>query len=85
VCLVEVDAITADGWVDVFIDDSDAFLRDRRRRTARRVGVTGSGLRGTGLSYRPELSRHGSVVRFVSGASNWSARHHRVSDVFVRG
>jgi hypothetical protein len=48
----------------------DAFARDRRTSTTRRLSVSGTGAEGNGHSSASALSADGTLVIFESGASN---------------
>lgn len=65
---------------------SDVFVRDRQLNKTTRESVTASGAQGNGASTVPSLSGDGSVVMFVSGATNLvSGDTNGKLDVFVRG
>jgi Tol biopolymer transport system component len=49
---------------------SDLFVRDRLTGTTERISVNVSGTQGNGPSYLASLSADGTIVAFVSGASN---------------
>jgi Tol biopolymer transport system component len=63
----------------------DIFVRDRRKRTTKRVSVSRTGGNANGSSEFPEISDDGSVVVFMSQASNLVRRDTNGRyDVFAR-
>ena len=71
-----VDDDTNRTW-DVFVHDVDGEIR--------RVSVAGDGTQGNAMSVLPSISSDGSVVTFVSDASNLVAGDsNRTRDAFVR-
>ncbi len=63
----------------------DVFLRDRDKRTTRRLSLSVRGLGANGDSTSPAISADGRYVAFDSSASNLIARDgNRRVDVFVR-
>ncbi len=65
--------------------DSDAFVRDIRAGTTRRVSVSSTGQEGNGGSHEPAISGNGQFVAFTSNASTLTADHANWwFDVFVR-
>jgi Tol biopolymer transport system component len=47
-------------------DDSDVFVRDRKRETTRRVSLTSTGAQTAGVSFAPDISASGRFVTFTS-------------------
>ena len=63
----------------------DVFVYDRQLSTVERVSVAGDGSQGDGDSRAPSIDRTGSVVAFMSEATNLAAGDaNGQSDVFVR-
>jgi Tol biopolymer transport system component len=94
-------AISADGRYVAFVSDGsnlvrgdtndvyDVFVRDRVRRTTRRVSVSTTGHQSRQSRFdafmTPSISAHGRFVVFASTASNLAGGDtNRGSDVFVR-
>lgn len=90
-------AISADGRFVSFSSDasnlvagdtngrSDAFVRDRRTGTTRRVSVSSAGAQANQGAHDPALSANGRFVAFVSEASTLVAGDTNGSaDIFVR-
>jgi Tol biopolymer transport system component len=48
----------------------DIFVRDRRERTTTRVSVNSAGGQATNVSFRPVMSSDGTVITFLSLATN---------------
>ncbi len=64
----------------------DAFVRDRKRGTTRRVSVSSAGRQGDGDAGIPSISADGRIVAFWSRATNLVAHDtNQSADVFVRG
>jgi Tol biopolymer transport system component len=91
-------AISADGRIVALASDAsnlvpadtngfgDAFVRDRVAFTTKRVSVSGTGDQGDGHSGASGLSADGTLVAFVSGASNLvPGDTNDTFDVFVAG
>jgi Tol biopolymer transport system component len=89
-------ALSADGSVVAFRsaatnlvdgDDngvSDIFVHDLATGTTTRVSVRSDGSQGDGVSLRPSISADGSVVAFISAATNLvDADDNEEADVFV--
>lgn len=64
---------------------ADVFVRDRGRRTTRKVSVSRTGRGANSSSRRPAISASGRYVAFSSFASNLVRRdRNRRADIFVR-
>lgn len=62
----------------------DVFVRDRETETTQRVSVAGNGNGGNGRAMHPRISADGSVVAFLSGATNLVPQDTNSSfDVFI--
>jgi len=67
-------------------ETEDVFVRDRKRRTTRRVSVSSTGRPGNSESRLPAISADGRYVAFSSEASNLvPGDTNSAADVFVRG
>lgn len=89
-------AVSADGRFVVFSSRApnlvsgdnngtgDIFLRDRKFRTTRRIPSLGSGQDPNGISHSPCLNAEGTLVAFVSSASNLvGTDDNGVADIYV--
>jgi Tol biopolymer transport system component len=77
--------IVCQGDGDCFPEGApDVFVRDRARRTTRRVSVSSSEVQARGESYGSSMSANGRFVVFESEAPNLVPRDTRRWDVFVR-
>jgi Tol biopolymer transport system component len=64
---------------------ADIFVRDREKKTTRRVSVTSIGLEADGESSDPRISADGRLVVFSSDATNLVGKDtNGVEDIFVR-
>jgi Tol biopolymer transport system component len=75
---------------NLVLDDTngtaDAFVRDLKLGTTRRVSLGSNGAEGNGNSFASSISGHGRFVAFYSGASNLVENDtNGAVDVFVRG
>ena len=90
-------AISADGRFVAFASDAtnlvdgdtnnatDVFVHDRETKSTRRVSVGPNGVQGDEQSSSPALSADGSVVAFLSSATNLvTGDTNEEADVFVR-
>jgi hypothetical protein len=65
---------------------ADAFVRDLKLGTTRRVSLGSDSAEGNGNSFASSISGHGRFVAFYSGASNLVENDtNGAVDVFVRG
>ncbi len=92
----QVSDISRDGRYVVFDSDArnlvrgddnsqtDVFVRDRRRRTTRRVSLATTGQQADSDSFAPAITADGRYVTFESFASNLTPEDPSREDVFVR-
>lgn len=67
-------------------DRTDVFVRDRGRRTTKRVSLTNAGGEGNDSSEYPFLSSNGRFVAFQSTATNLVGNDaNAATDIYVRG
>ena len=63
---------------------SDIFLRDRKLGTTRSISVDATGRQANGYSYQAEISANGSVIAFLSDATNLAPGDTNLAyDVYV--
>ena len=92
----QVSDISSDGRYVVFDSDArnlvrgddnrqtDVFVRDRRRRTTRRVSLATTGQQADSDSFAPAMTPDGRYVTFESFASNLTPNDPPRENVFVR-